>query len=128
MTTFQKFLSDWREQNMSLVNPQGSYIVWGYWLPQGTGGRREHVCTFRDLGRCIAEANRYANKKRFAQIVASTGTLVYDTRKPDERQAERCPVCRHDLDKSPERIEAHGFVFNSLACLVTWEADKQVEA
>lgn len=128
MTTFQKFLSDWRAHNMTLVNPQGSYIVWGYWLPQGQDGFREHISTFRDLSRCIEVANEYATKTRFAQIVASTGTLVYDTRKPDERQAERCIVCRNNLDCSPERIEAHGVVFDSLGCLVAWEADRQVEA
>lgn len=81
MNAFHKFLSDWRARNMNLVNPQGSYIVWGYWLPEGQDGFREHVSTFRDLSRCIEIANGYATKTRFAQIVASSGTLVYDTRK-----------------------------------------------
>lgn len=106
---------------MNLVKPQGSYIVWGYWLPQGTDGRREHVATFRDLSRCIEIANGYATNTRFAQIVASSGTLVLDTRKPAERQAERCSVCLTDLDKGPERIEAHGVTFDTLGCLVAFE-------
>jgi len=106
---------------MPLVKPQGSYIVWGYWLPEGQNGFREHVCTFRELSRCIAEGNSYATKKRFAQIVSSSGTLVYDTRKPQERQAERCAVCLTDLDRGTDRIEEHGVTFDSLACLVAFE-------
>lgn len=106
---------------MALVNPQGNYIVWGYWLPQAQDGFREHVATFRDLSRCIEIANGYATKTRFAQIRASSGTLVYDSRKPAERQAERCAVCLTDLDKGPERIEAHGVTFDALACLVAFE-------
>lgn len=114
---------------MELVKPQGNYIVWGYWLPGGTdGGFREHIATFGDLSRCIELATEYHKKKRFALVQASTGTIVFDSRFPEQRQAERCPVCRFDLDKGQERIEAHGHVFNSVGCLIAWESDKAVEA
>lgn len=106
---------------MPLVKKQGPYIVWGYFLPRGTDGVREPVCSAREFSRAIAEANDYARKNRFAQIVASSGTLVYDTRNPQDRQAERCAVCLTDLDKGPERIEAHSLTFDTLACLVAFE-------
>ena len=107
--------------NRPNVKPQGLYIVWGYWLPQGTDGHREHVATFGDLSRCIEIANEYATKTLFAHIRASSGTLVYDTRYPEQRQAERCAVCRIDMDKGAERVEEHGLTFDSIACLIAWE-------
>jgi hypothetical protein len=108
--------------NPANVKPQGPYIVWGYFTPRGTDGSREHVCSFRDLSLNISEAINYAKLPgRFAQVVASSGTVVYDTRYPEQRQAERCAVCRNDLDKGPERIEEHGLTFDSVACLVAFE-------
>lgn len=122
MTTFDKFINDWRERNMNtaIVKPQGAYRVNSYRKPSDLP---MHICSFRELDRNIAEANAYAAKHKgcFVQILASSGKLVYDTRHPEQRQAERCPVCLNDLDRSRERIEIHGLVFDSLQCLVSFE-------
>lgn len=109
----------------TLETTQGDYSVFGYWLPEGLQGRREHVCTLPELARCIEQANAYATATRFAQVISSTSALVYDTRKPEERQAERCAVCRLDLDKSATRTEQHGLKFCGLSCLIAWEEKQE---
>lgn len=105
----------------TLIKPQGLYTVWGYWLPHGTDGEREIVGQFRYFSIAIAEANHYARETHFAQVVASSNKVVHDTRKPQERQAERCAICLTDLDRGAVRIEEHGSTFDSLACLVAFE-------